>query len=152
MVTLITSPVARFKSATKTGVIFALISIISFKGINFLGDLGWAFSNRTEQGLFAFTPFIGYGYNWINFSRSNFTILGIVTQLGEVDENYDVHYIEGGAKINWDITDKLLADLRGSYGIVFYNRADNDLLGSMEGDGGYIPKVELKIKYLAKSV
>jgi len=124
---------------------------MDLSGGSFLAEVGWALGDGTKPSSDAliFTPLLGYGYNRIQFTRSNFRVLGTVIPIGEVSEDYDVHYIDIGGKLNFTFDKNILFDLRSSCGIVFYNQASNSAIGSIDGDGGYIPKIEVRLRYLA---
>jgi len=117
-----------------------------FTGGSFLAEAGIAIGDKEKPGMLIFTPLVGYGYNRNHFVRSNFVTSGTVSELGEVSEDYDVHYIDFGGKLNFVFNEKMLVDLRASCGVVVDNEADNSLLGTVDGHGGYIPKFDGKLK------
>lgn len=92
------------------------------------------------------TPFVNYGFRYIDFVRNHFDFLGIRTDT-EVTEKYYIHYAGGGLKLDTKLTNRLHLLGTGSCAYVFYNRAHNSLLGNIDGDGGIIADGSLNMEY-----
>jgi hypothetical protein len=94
---------------------------------------GWEKPNQYEVD-----GFVGLGFSGVDFYRSNFSGPIVETQgsLGSVGEQYFLASIlvagDGSVPISdaWDFV------ARGKVGFVFFNEADNDVFGIIEGDGG----------------
>lgn len=96
---------------------------------------------------FKATPFLGYGFRFVNFSRTNFNVLNIITSRDIVTEKYYVHHIDVGLGFEKQLTDQFNISGLGAYGYVFYNKAQNSALGGIRGSGGYIAEANLEVGY-----
>jgi len=120
----------------------------------------WAIESNIELGYampiivdkMPFSLLGGYGFNFMRFTRTNFNVLNIITSTAIVDEDYWVHHLDIGGKLDYKISDKLKMDLKAMFGFVVYNSAHNSVLGDVDGDGGYVFRTESNIAYsLSKS-
>lgn len=85
------------------------------------------------------SPRMGIGHRLQGFQRRNFVIDGKTSDLGEVDEIYNLVYLHLGSgwKQYWTRETGLVASLRGGWFV--YTQADNDLVGEViEGNGGFL--------------
>jgi len=90
---------------------------------------------------------LGYGFGFDNFKRSNFNILDIITLRDTVSEKYYLHHADIGFMAKQKINDKFNVSGAFSYGYIFYNQANNSILGSIKGKGGYLFDVNLGVGY-----
>ena len=109
---------------------------------------GWAIN--FEDTPFTVTPLGGYGYKFIRFSRTDFNILNIITSTEVVDEDFNIHHLDLGAKFDYELNEKTNIFAKSLFGFVIYNEADNSSLGDIEGDGGYIIDTEIGLNYFYK--
>ncbi len=93
------------------------------------------------------TPFIGYGFRYINFERSNFNILNTITLRDVVTEKYYIQHGDAGIKFIKKFGEKISLYGKGTYGHAFYDKAHNSVLGSIDGDGGYIAEGDLNLGF-----
>ena len=121
---------------------------MSLWGLDLNTALGYALIlNNTESAAIA--PLVGYGYKFIRFTRSNFNILNIITITEIVDEDYQIHHLDGGFRLSCKTTERLEFVGKAVFGWVFYNAAKNSALGTVKGDGGYILKFDAGLNYAA---
>jgi len=113
---------------------------------DFKGRLGKLIDLSGDE-TFSITPFLGYGFRFINFKRSNFNILNIITLRDVVTEKYYIQHGDAGFKLNKKFTDKISLFGKGAYGYIFYDKANNSSLGSINGEGGYIIEGDLNLGY-----
>ena len=119
---------------------------LDFFRINAKGAVGKVFSFGKEQDL-ELTPFLGYGFRMIDFQRSNFNVLSTVTSRDIVTEKYYIQHADAGLKIEKKFGEKFSIMAQGAYEYVFYNMADNDSLGRVNGDGKYIAEGQINLVY-----
>ncbi|MFH0858734.1 MAG: hypothetical protein V1842_04265, partial [Candidatus Omnitrophota bacterium] len=117
-----------------------------YKG-DFLATIGKILYSDRYSGLRAI-PFVGYGFRYFKFERSNFNILNLITLREVVTEEYYLHHFDCGLKLENDLNDRLQIQGMGGIGYVFYNQADNSSLGKVDGSGGYIIDAGLGLRYL----
>jgi len=96
---------------------------------------------------FSVTPFIGYGFRYINFDRSNFNILNTITIRDTVSEKYYIQHGDAGIKFIKKFGEKVSLFGKGTYGYAFYDKAHNSSLGSIDGKGGYITEGDLNLGF-----
>ena len=96
---------------------------------------------------FSITPFVGYGFRYINFDRSNFNILNTITLRDVVTEKYYIQHGDAGVKFSKKFGEKFSLYGKGTYGHVFYDKAHNSVLGSIDGKGGYIAEGDLNLGF-----
>lgn len=131
---------------------------MDFWGWDFSWNLGYAFNikyytgSSGEQENLTFTPFVGYGYRNIQFSRSNFNVLNLITITKTVDEDYDIHHLDLGLKVNRQLRNNLNLSLGFLGGYVISNEADNSELGEIKGDGGYLIRGFIDLDYKISNV
>lgn len=84
------------------------------------------------------TAWIGLGMRSTSFERSEFEVIGrdLQEDFGTVDEDFLVVYVDGRLDGAWPITEAVSVFGGVGVGFVFVNEADNDLLGTIGGDGG----------------
>ena len=119
---------------------------LDFYRLNAKGAIGKVFSFGKEQDL-ELIPFVGYGFRMINFQRSNFNVLNTVTSRDIVTEKYYIQHGDAGLKIEKKFGEKFSIMAQSTYGYVFYNLADNNTLGRVNGDGKYIAEGEVNLIY-----
>lgn len=85
-------------------------------------------------------PYLGAGFIYINFSRTNFNVLNIITSREVVTEKYYLLYPDFGLRLDREIGEGWAIVGLASFGPVLYSRADNSALGSINGDSGYLVK------------
>lgn len=119
---------------------------LNFFRANLKGNVGKTFY-LDESRQFGLTPFLGYGFRFINFQRSNFNILNLITIRDTVNEKYYIHHGDIGFRANQKINDKFGISGALSYSYVFYNEADNSILGKIKGKGGYLFNVNMGMEY-----
>ena len=126
---------------------------LDFYRLCFKGSIGKIFYSDRVPDL-QLIPFIGYGFRFINFTRSDFDIFNPVTIPESVSEKYYLQYGDLGLKFDKKLNEKFGISGAGSYGYVFYNLADNGELGSVKGtDGKYIIDGSVNLHYaLSRSV
>ena len=110
-------------------------------------DLGYDFPDLATDTELVFTPFLGYGYRNIRFSRSDFNILNLITITETVDEDYNIHHLNLGGRLDLGVNNDLNFSLGLLGGYVFYNEADNSALGKIKGDGGYLVRGLIGLDY-----
>ena len=85
------------------------------------------------------TAWIGLGMRSTSFERGEFEIIGrdLQSDAGTVDEDILAVYVDGRLDGAWPISENvsLFGDI--GVGFIFFNQADNELLGTIEGDGGH---------------
>lgn len=119
---------------------------MSFYRIKLFGSVGKILYSDRYKDL-RVIPFIGYGFRYVNFKRSNFNILNIITLTDEVSEKYYLHHLDCGVKFDLPIFKRWDIAGMGSIGYVFYNQADNSILGKIDGKGGYVVNGNLDFLY-----
>jgi hypothetical protein len=92
-------------------------------------------------------PFLGYGFRYINFERSDFNILNIITLREVVTEKYYIHHLDFGLRFNNALSDRWNICGLGAIGYAFYNEADNSALGNIKGGGGYLVDGNISLNY-----
>lgn len=93
-------------------------------------------------------PFIGYGYRYVEFERSNFLDLtDLSTWDAVITEKYYIHYANAGVKFDTWLGERFNIALLGSIGYAFYNQMDNSALGKVDGHGGYIIDGRVNLTY-----
>jgi len=112
--------------------------------IDFVGEVGWALRIRDKLTL---TPIAAYGFRHIEFRRTRFNITTAITTRDIVDEEHDIHYIDVGSRIHYELTERLSLDGRFSYGFVVKNDLSNSVTDEVEGDNGSLVKAELSVGY-----
>ncbi len=118
-------------------------------GVNASANLGWAFVIHDEiEESVILTPYAGYGYRFWEFSRSNFNVLGTVVEVGEVSEDYNIHYLDFGSRLIWNVSRKTSFKVGWGYGWVRFTEANNSELGKIEGEGGRIIQWDVALSYL----
>lgn len=106
----------------------------------------------TENKNSKAVPFLAYGFRFIDFNRTNFNILNIITSRDIVTEKYYIQHIDAGINFTAKLNDKFSVSGLGSYGYVFYNQAHNSSLGGISGSGGYLAEANIAVGYsLSKS-
>jgi hypothetical protein len=113
---------------------------LAVRGFDGAGDFGLDLRPPGASGQTLFTLWGGLGYRWQEFERSSFFTPNETSGLENVtvDESYDIAYgrlaleASGPLSERWSWSGEILG------GAVFYNKADNALLGSIEGDGGFM--------------
>ena len=100
---------------------------MDFYGQDLHGQIGWGWSLLALKEA----VLVGYGYKRYHFDRW-------IEGTGGVWEKYDIHYADVEGRLAFEPTDIVRLHAGGSYGYVFDNEADNELLGTIEGDGGNI--------------
>ena len=109
--------------------------------------VGYAIPFTTDAVDITITPLVGYSWKFTRFSRSNFNILNTFTIAETVDEDYNVHYVDAGMRLNFDVDGKFDIYLKPIFGVVLYNSAKNSALGTIKGDGGYVLDLDAGIEY-----
>ncbi|MFH1317416.1 MAG: autotransporter outer membrane beta-barrel domain-containing protein [Candidatus Omnitrophota bacterium] len=113
-----------------------------FWGLDTSFDVGWAFP---IEGISDFcynpinmvvTPFVGYRWKFIRFTRDDFNLMDAIVITETVDEDFYVNSIDVGGKLDFEIGDKLNLFIKPILGMVIYNTAYNSVLGSIDGSGG----------------
>jgi len=94
---------------------------------------GWEKPDRYEVN-----GFVGLGINGVDFDRTNFSgpIVETLGNLGSVGEEYTVASFLVAGHGSVPISDAWDFIARGKVGLVFFNEADNDVFGVIEGSGG----------------
>lgn len=122
---------------------------MSFWGTELGFALGWAFQGVVMDDVdMTFTPLLGYKWKFIRFTRSNFNILNIITIRETIDEDFNVHSIDFGFKLNGEFRKKFELYIKPIFGLAFYNSAYNSVLGTVEGDGGYLLDIDVGMNYV----
>jgi hypothetical protein len=119
---------------------------LDFYRLNFGASIGKVLYSDRYQNL-RVVPFLGYGFRYINFERSDFVILSAITLRDVVNEEYYLHHADCGVKFDFPISTKWNVAGLGSFGYVFYNQADNSVLGKIDGGGGYIVNGNIDLRY-----
>ncbi len=101
----------------------------------------------SENKDFKAVPFLAYGFRFIDFNRTNFNILNIITSRDIVTEKYYIQHIDFGVNFDKKFNDKFSVSGLASYGYVFYNQAHNSALGDINGSGGYLAEVNVNLGY-----
>ena len=121
---------------------------MSFWGIDTGVLLGWAFPIEIPEKMdIALTPLVGYQYKFTRFTRSNFVVLRKITITATVDEDYNIHSLDLGARVNFKINDKFNVFVKPIFGIVLYNSANNSVAGTIKGDGGFLFNLDAGLNY-----
>ena len=113
-----------------------------------LGRCGVDFPCAWPESL---TFWLGLGYRAQTFERDQFRFFSDaaanVNNLGSVQEDYQIALAHIGVEGAFYANKKLA--LSGSVGIgfVFFSEADNDLLGTVEGDGGTSVEAGIELSY-----
>jgi len=91
-------------------------------------------------------PFLGYGFNYMKFERSNNNVIGAFSR-NVANESYYTHHADAGLKLDKKFGEKFFVSASGLYGYVFYNEADNGNLGWIKGKGELITEANVNLKY-----
>ena len=112
--------------------------------------LGWALPldmNSADSEL-CFTPLIGYNYEFIRFTRTNFNILDVITVTEVVDIDYYLHALDLGGRIDFAVNEQLNFFVKPIYGFIVYDYVHNSTSGGVEGNGGsYYVNLDAGIEY-----
>lgn len=121
---------------------------MSFWGIDTGAAVGWAFPVKItgNTGTTA-TPLIGYRYKFTRFTRQNFVILRRINITDIVDEDYNVHSLDLGARVNFQLNDKCNVYVKPIFGIVVFNNAHNSEAGTVGGSGGFLFNFDAGLGY-----
>lgn len=119
---------------------------MDFWGLNPCLEAGYRFGTGLEQTL-SLTPFVGYGYKHIKFKRTNFNILNLITSSEVVSETYSIHYLGLGCYLDYALNERWGIFSRLAYNYVINNKADNSVLGKIDGGGGYLTQADLGLEY-----
>lgn len=121
---------------------------MSFWGLDTGLAIGWAFPIKiSEEVDIALTPLVGYRWKFERFTRSNFVILRRITITETVDEDYSIHTIDVGGRVNFKFNEHVDFFIKPIFGIVFYNGARNSVLGTIDGTGGFLFDADAGISY-----
>jgi len=126
---------------------------MSFWGIDTGVLLGWAFPLKMSDvkppdGFnITLTPLIGYEWKFERFTRQNFVVLQAITISDIVDEDYSIHSLDIGGRIDV-VNGKFTVYAKPVFGIVLYNSAKNSVIGgSIKGDGGFLFNLDAGVDY-----
>jgi len=125
---------------------------MSFWNMDTEALIGWAFATPTPtvdapHGFkFVITPLIGYGWRFDRFTRQNFHAFGAVNMTDIVDEDYNIQSADLGGRISINY-EKVTFYVKPIFGIVVYNSANNNELGTVKGDGGFLFNFDAGIDY-----
>jgi hypothetical protein len=110
-------------------------------GLDWLAEVGY---QMDPQGEASITPYIGLGYRFQEFSRNNFDLFRDgFGDLGRVNETFDLFLINGAVELENRLSPQSLLNIRADLGVIFVNQAVNTAIpGTLEGDGGFVFKVE----------
>ena len=122
---------------------------MSFWGIDTGVALGWAFPIQIPEDMeITATPLIGYRYKFTRFTRQNFVLERRINISGIiVDEDYNVHSLDLGARVNFKINDKINVYAKPIFGIVLFNNEHNSMLGTIGGSGGFLFNFDAGLGY-----
>jgi hypothetical protein len=106
-------------------------------GLDWLAEVGYDLDLQEEVSI---TSFLGLGYRFQEFSRSNFESFRFeVEDVGRINEIFDVFLVQGALEMENRLSARSLLQLRADLGHIFSNRAINTAIpGSLAGDGGFI--------------
>lgn len=93
------------------------------------------------------SPLVGYRWKFIRFTRSNFVIMRVITVTETIDEDYNIHSMDLGARINFKINDKFNVFTKPVFGIVLFNEARNSIAGTIDGDNGFLFNFDAGVNY-----
>jgi len=119
---------------------------LAFSRINLSASIGKMLYSDKYKNLLVI-PFLGYGYRYINFERGDFNILNLVTTREVVTEQYYIHHLDVGLKLESTINDKWAINGSCAFGYALKNDADNSRLGEVSGSGGYILDIDAGLTY-----
>jgi len=123
---------------------------MSFWGIDTGMLLGWAFpifSKPEDDFKTSITPLVGYEWKFERFTRQNFVIPRTITISDIVDEDYNIHSLDLGGRIDV-VHGKFTVYAKPIFGIVLYNSSKNSLIdGSIKGDGGFLFNLDAGVDY-----
>ena len=121
---------------------------LEVKGVDLLGRCGLDLHRARPELL---TLWLGLGYRAQTFERDQFRFFNDPadneSNLGSVQEDYRIALahigVDGAVYANQKLS------LRGSVGVgfVFFSEADNDLLGTINGDGGTSVEAGIEVSY-----
>lgn len=116
-------------------------------GLDLRGEVGYALVQRSGVDG---TGWLGLGLRRQDFTRDEFVLFSQdeTAVSGAVGETYSIGYLTGGLDGWFNIADDLRGGVTLTGGWVFSNEADNDLIGRVEGGGGYLieARVSLEIR------
>ena len=117
-------------------------------GIDLDGAFGLDLLRTSPQEL---NLWLGLGYLTQHFERSRFRSFDLdgVRESGidSVDEDYLIGRFSVGLDGAMELTPALTLEGEINYGFVFYNEADNEALGTIDGDGGNTLDLALELAY-----
>ena len=115
-------------------------------GADFSMELGYVLPYQQES---RFTPYLGFGYRYIEFERSDFVIVeqGIFDPNG-VDEEFQVFSVQGAVELEHRFSTQLTVFGRSSAGYVTYHEADNSTFGTVDSSGGLLLEAEISLLFV----
>ena len=120
---------------------------LNFWGIDTGIDLGWALPiDIPEKAEITLTPLVGYRWKYIRFTRTNVVVLRVSTA-DTFDENYNIHSIDVGGRVNFKVNDKINVFVKPIFGIVVYDSADNGGSSTVTGNGGFLFNCDVGLNY-----
>lgn len=119
---------------------------MDFFRFNVTGSIGKIlYSDRYEN--LRVVPFLGAGFRLIDFRRSDFNILNIITIRDTVSEKYYLPHIDAGVRFESKLGENWGISGMAAFGYVPYNQADNSSLGTVTGIGGYLVNGDINLDY-----
>lgn len=120
---------------------------LEISGGEIAGQWGWQFTRRPDHSL---TGWLGVGYTRQQFERSSFQSFGREPSRvsGSVDEDFDVAFVDAALEGHVLVRPRWRLTYLAGAGYVFSNEADNNALGSIDGDGGVLVHAGLGAAYL----
>jgi hypothetical protein len=106
-------------------------------GLDWLAEVGYDLDLQEEVSI---TSFIGLGYRFQEFSRSNFDLFRVESEyVGRINESFDIFLVQAALEMENRLSATSLLQLRADLGHIFSNGAINTAIpGSLDGDGGFI--------------
>jgi hypothetical protein len=111
---------------------------MDFRGADVNFNIGWAIADSSKY--ISFTPLINAGYRRIEFSRSNIgrPSSRAISQLGEVDEHFNVSFLGIGGKVDLALIESINIYGSGYWAPIVYTPTKNETLGSLDSNQGVI--------------
>ena len=121
---------------------------MELQGFEGAGDFGLDLL-PASRGTTVATVWGGVGYRRQEFERSGFFTPDETSALESVtvDETFDIAYGRVAVEVQAEISERWLWSGEVMGGGVFYNKAENQLLGSIEGGGGWTGSADARLWY-----
>jgi hypothetical protein len=119
---------------------------LEVSGLDLAGYFGVGLERPSEYELHGW---IGLGFRHQAFERDNFVLAneGLRESVGTVDEDYSIASVNLRLDGEWWLSPSWKVGGAATVWLAYYNEAENELFGTIEGDGGVALELEAALVY-----